>query len=82
VARLQIGLGGLGTSYLGPTTHCTRELEPIELCWTPHPVWGWPQTAVWDDGIRRYQLAILAGERDAWSERDLLHLATLLIDKR
>jgi hypothetical protein len=74
VVRMQISLGGLGTPYLGPATHCTQELDSIELCWTPHPVWGWPQTAVWDDGIRRYQLAILAGGRDAWSENDLLEL--------
>jgi hypothetical protein len=74
VVRMQISLGGLGNPYLGPATHCTQELDSIELCWTPHPVWGWPQIAVWDDGIRRYQLAILAGERDAWSENDLLEL--------
>ncbi len=74
VARLSISVAGPGGPTAGPEAQCVRVSERIQLCWVPHPVWGWPQTAVWQDGIRRYQLVVLAGNRDAWSEQELLEL--------
>ena len=71
VARLSIGVGGPGVPDIGAGQRCERVAERIELCWVPHPVWGWPQTAVWDDGMRRYQLVVLAGNREAWNVNDL-----------
>ncbi|MCX2727252.1 hypothetical protein OO015_07040 [Thermomicrobium sp. 4228-Ro] len=78
VARLSIGVGGPGGPTLGVEQRCERIAERIDLCWVPHPVWGWPQAAVWDDGMRRYQLVVLAGNRDAWSEDDLRTLVRRL----
>lgn len=78
VARLSFGLGGLGSPQLPSTARCEPELAPLELCWMPHPVWGWPQTAVWHDGMRRYQLVVLSGGRDAWNREDLITLVQQL----
>lgn len=74
VARLSISVAGPGGPTAGPEAHCDQVSERVQLCWVPHPVWGWPQTAVWDDGLRRYQLVVLAGSRDAWSEEEFLEL--------
>lgn len=72
VARLSIGVAGPGGLTLGPDAQCLQVSGRIPLCWVPHPVWGWPQAAVWEDGMRRYHLVVLAGNRDAWSDEDLL----------
>lgn len=78
VARLSIGMGGPGEPALGPEARCQLSPGRGELCWVPHPVWGWPQTAVWEDGVRRYQLVVLAGNRDAWTEEELIALVDQL----
>ncbi|MDW8059550.1 MAG: hypothetical protein RMK01_05700 [Thermomicrobium sp.] len=78
VARLSIAVGGPGEPELGGEQHCEMPAGRIELCWVPHPVWGWPQTAVWDDGMRRYQFVVLAGNRDAWNVEDLRALVRRL----
>jgi hypothetical protein len=78
VARLSIGVGGPGVPDIGRDQRCERVGEQIPLCWIPHPVWGWPQAAAWDDSMRHYQLVVLAGNRDAWSLEDLRTLVRRL----
>ncbi len=71
VARLSIGVGGPGTPELGEGQQCEQLAERLRLCWVSHPVWGWPQTAVWDDGLWRYHFVVLTASRDAWSGDEL-----------
>jgi hypothetical protein len=44
------------------------------VLWAADPEHGWPAVATWDDGRYRYRLEVLDGDRDAWSEADLVTL--------
>jgi hypothetical protein len=80
VARLSISVGGPGVPLLDTEARCRVEPDHVDLCWEPHPLWGWPQVAVWDDGTRHYQLVVLGGDSNAWTERELFELVRLLAD--
>ncbi len=75
VIRLSVGLSGPGPLELAGATECVEDFQGTgPVCWQADAEHGWPQAAVWDDGLRRYHLVVLEAEPGNWSQEDLLAL--------
>jgi hypothetical protein len=79
VIRLSIGLSGPGPLELAGATECVDMVLDIgPMCWEVDHEHGWPRTAVWDDGRRRYHLVVLAAAPGTWSYDALATLVQAL----